>query len=146
MHDSQLNSFQAAFRRQVGYWGVLCILVSQIASSPGVLEWGFHVRELMSHYKEHQQLQDGLTFCDFLAEHYGGNKEAHETEHDHSELPFKGEHQHHILSFSLQLIPNEILSFELSNPTKVPSDLIAEIPHFLTADLIVDLWQPPRLS
>jgi len=119
----------------------LSVLVFSQSSNFGVEDF-YKLDVLLKHAKYHQ-IQYGDNFFEFLAEHYGLEKQKQQPDHkDHKNLPFKHLDCSHISSF----IP---LQFECS-VIKKPEICLGK-PIFFYKELgslfeKVSIFQPPRLS
>ena len=100
---------------------------------------------LVQHYMEHEDLQDGISFIDFLKEHYI-NPDSHPDipHHHHDNLPLKtlNGHSTPIVNFcSKPQVVFERHFFEVEK-TNIPSYQKGNyINNYLS-----QIWQPPRLS
>lgn len=94
---------------------------------------------LFSHFIEHRQLDNQLSFVSFIKEHYQSN--ADQSDSKHHDLPFK--------SHECQSI-NQILVLDThhTNVTLVYAQIEDEkfelIPDFYNSERVASIWQPPQ--
>ena len=99
---------------------------------------------LIEHFKEHQQLNNQLTFSDFLFNHYSiPDDHDGDTEKD-EKLPFKKHHECFLAQIQIVLhqhasIKLKVIEVEISEP-------LFHIKENLTQGSLSNIWQPPKLS
>ena len=99
---------------------------------------------LIEHFKEHQQLNNQLTFSDFLFNHYSiPDDHDGDTEKD-EKLPFKKHHECFLAQIQIVLHQNasiklKVIEVEISEP-------LFHIEENLTQGSLSNIWQPPKFS
>ncbi|MBS1760629.1 MAG: hypothetical protein JST23_10955 [Bacteroidetes bacterium] len=100
---------------------------------------------LIHHYMEHSNIENKISFIDFLKEHYTNlAKHGDSTQHHHEKLPFKTIDSN--LSHVVSVAPK--IQFSIAK-ILYPCDNII-IPVYQDDDCsnnyLNSIWQPPRLS
>lgn len=72
---------------------------------------------LVEHFREHQRLDERITFIDFLAMHYWGTDMNDNDDARDNQLPFKNDHIHYSFSFfsPLNRVEVELPLFTVNN-------------------------------
>ena len=101
---------------------------------------------LIQHYQEHQQEEDNTSFTSFIIEHYGEGFAKHSSEHNHSQLPGKGEHSNaqafETIKAFLTLLPSALFD-PLSN-LLLKAVRFVQITHLPPSAHLSSIWQPPK--
>lgn len=109
---------------------------------------GAELRELMKlpvliqHYQEHRQLDGGITFTQFLIDHYNNIPHTDNDEERDNQLPFKKVDSS---IFSSPVVPASFAA-ELRKPV-IPLALDEPYPkndNLIPSANISNIWQPPR--
>lgn len=123
---------------------ILGVLALQFFGSANGREFVRHFGGLQKHYLEHQIENPDTTLASFLSLHFGDLQKEHQSEHDHSGLPFQdGPHHDVVISGFVWMAPRMVSA--LTKPA------IEYYPSVNTTDrawafpeLTCDIWQPPR--
>ena len=94
---------------------------------------------LFAHYQEHQSITVGISFLDYIVQHY---LDESQPDHRHEDLPFK--HRHcEILHLVVAVVPNITpSSFTPFSPGDIP--LVSYEPQLHLTSVSASIWQPPR--
>jgi hypothetical protein len=99
------------------------------------------IGNLIEHYQQHLERNDGSSWLDFITEHYFADSIDYEKEHQ--EMPFK----HNSISINSVFIENEsLLSFEsdtFHEEKTVQKPITVESNYHLSS--IYSIWHPPRI-
>lgn len=103
-----------------------------------------HLGDITDHYQEHVATDPGLSVNDFLALHFGDLQQQHQSEHDHSNLPFQDDHHHNlVISGLLVTLPAvNILPTLPGREAHVSGQ--GQDPSWIMSELTYEIWQPPR--
>lgn len=102
----------------------------------------FKITELIEHYAEHRNLDEHMSFSDFLAMHYAHN-DVQYPDHDRDmQLPFK---QYHCSSlvFTFLHAPEYIVTDKFVFAHTEQTKQLFRSP-FHSSELLANIWQPPR--
>lgn len=122
---------------------LLAVLGLQVLASAGLPTRVWTLVELASHYAEHRMEDGNLDPLKFIALHYGEHAEAHASDHDHSDLPFKGG-DHPIVPHVLTLAVPSAHPFAIRQPDEPIQGLNFRTPEMRSPVLACRYWQPPR--
>lgn len=100
------------------------------------------IPNLVEHYDE-QTEANGIGFIEFLAYHYGDQKdfENHKDDEHHGELPLQG---HHVCSHGISFVNSHSFELIVIEPLEHQSTSIYYKPSFSTATLD-SIFQPPQV-
>jgi hypothetical protein len=113
------------------------------------VEEAWKLPEVWRHYAEHCASEPQLSLLQFLQQHYGRDYAEHRTQHDHTQLPGKGDHHGHNCVLHVQtafVLP--VLVFLEPSPTVGPLSAHAVFSYHFTFLKAVDfgIWQPPKTA
>lgn len=119
-------------------------LFSAIALSGPGEEW-IKLPSLLRHFNEHRSETPGLSFVDFLDQHYGKLFDTHQNDHDHSKLPMKSSPAHGIFCTATHagLLATPVIPYLVAPDTDFRQKLFCD-PYLKSSALSADIWQPPR--
>jgi len=102
---------------------------------------------LIEHFLEHRAESSGFSFAEFLQLHYGEGYKAHQSAHDHAQLPGKdtGHEQHIACTCSFPGLP-AALFFSLRIPVNARNVLTAVDKPLYSSSVASGIWQPPRMG
>ena len=102
----------------------------------------FKITELIEHYAEHRNLDEHMSFSDFLAMHYS-HSDVQYPDHDRDmQLPFK---QYNCSSLVFTFLQPTL--FALTGKTffaQSDEDLTLYWSPFHSSELLANIWQPPK--
>lgn len=122
----------------------IILLLFTFLSSNAVFGELFKLPALIHHYLDHRQLENSVSFLDFIKEHYiNVAKHGDYTHHHHENLPFK----------SLDSHPNPVFTIVYTYPFVIDKIVITKDDVAVCiyqddnySDNYLDkIWQPPRL-
>lgn len=122
----------------------LVFLIMSYLSSFTELHELLKVANLFTHYIEHREQDETLSFTDFLSLHYGSHSEHGKSSEHEEQLPFKADHLsiawiNLIAPISTSVYNQEFSYFaEAFDPVAFYRSLVASSPES-------SIWQPPRL-
>ena len=120
-------------------------LIAAVAPVPLKMEFG-KMDHLIRHYIEHRQEVPAISFFDFLSLHYGKAYDFHQDDHQHSNLPGKGDAEHAHAILCTCVFPDLPQNFELN--IRLPQfTSLAHLPKVtdpVSSLLSSGIWQPPR--
>lgn len=104
----------------------------------------FKIPQLFTHYTEHHNTNNELSFSEFLHMHYSTDDDHDADKEKDMKLPFKS---HENCSHIVLSIPHSDINQSLFIPTKEHSLLISRMRQSTSysADL-PSIWQPPKSS
>lgn len=107
----------------------------------------FKLPRLMEHFLEHRAEVSDFSFVDFLLLHYGEGYKAHQSAHNHSELPGKssGHEQHIACGSSFPCLP-VVLHFPLCIPGNGRNSLTPWEKSLRPSTVASGIWQPPKVG
>jgi hypothetical protein len=102
---------------------------------------------LVGHFLEHRAEVSSFSFVDFLQLHYGEGYKAHQSAHNHSQLPGKGSgHEQHIAcGCSFPGLP-VVLHLPLCIPVNGRHALTPWEKSLRPSSVASGIWQPPRIG
>lgn len=122
--------------------GVIFILLFVMAINSLSLQQLFKIPVLISHFFEHQQRNESITFMDYLSMHYWGS-DIDDNDHDRDmQLPFKKGDLGH--SFQTFFIEHRIELVVENFPSERSYGVIKSQNH--TSSHFGSLFKPPRLA
>lgn len=101
---------------------------------------------LVQHFNQHVQEEKNTSLTAFIIEHYGKGFAKHSSEHNHSQLPGKGEHNS---AHSIENI-KAFLTVLPSTPFKPTQYFSKETTRFIQTSQLLpsahlsSIWQPPK--
>ena len=101
---------------------------------------------LIQHFQKHQQEQSTASLAEFIFEHYGEGFAKHSTEHNHSQLPGKGEHSSSQTFETLKAFLTSLPStpFQLVSSFRSPKVGFMQTSTLLPSAHLSSIWQPPK--
>ena len=99
---------------------------------------------LIKHFKEHQQLNNQLTFSDFLFRHYSIPDDHDGDSEKDEKLPFKKPHDCFLAHIQIVLHQNTSIKLKL-----IEEELSEPLLYFeenLPQGSLSNIWQPPKVS
>ncbi|HRW75871.1 MAG TPA: hypothetical protein P5563_08200 [Saprospiraceae bacterium] len=103
-----------------------------------------HLGDITDHYQEHVAADPSLSISDFFALHFGDLQQQHQSEHDHSDLPFQDGHHHSLVISGFLLALPEVHLFPAIPGREVHMSGQGKDPSWITSELTYEIWQPPR--
>ena len=103
-----------------------------------------HLGDITDHYQEHIAADPGLSISDFLALHFGDLQQQHQSEHDHSSLPFQDGHHHNMVISGLLVTLPEVHFLPRHLVSEVSISGQGQDPSWIMSELTYEIWQPPR--
>jgi len=120
------------------------ILFAYLSSVTEVHEL-FKAANLFSHFMQHLEQDDSLSFSDFLSMHYAENSEHANSEEHSDSLPFKSHHTSSALISFVALIPT--IGFEAIPLWVIEAATpIAFYKPIAASARVSAIWQPPKMS
>ncbi len=123
---------------------LLIIALFSFALSSVELDELLKFSNLIEHFKEHQQLNNQLTFSEFLFRHYSiPDDHDGDTEKD-EKLPFKKHHDCFLAQ--IQIVLHQHTSIKLKVIEEEISEPLFHIEENLPQGSLSNIWQPPKFS
>ncbi len=134
----------ALFRPIVVTVSIIGMLTLQLFGSAHGQEWLGHFNDLSEHYQEHLATNPNMSIGAFLNLHFGDMQEQHQSEHDHSNLPFQDGHQHGMVIASVHLILQKTAPVLTTDICLYQHPVLGLDWSWTFSELTYDIWQPPR--
>ena len=101
--------------------------------------------QLVSHFKEHQEEQKGITLWQFLCDHYAKGDIFDADRHKDMKLPYKSLDANHVLAYNIipAIISIEIIKPVCSQTLKTPIDYYS---NAFCSNNFSFIWQPPKIA
>ncbi len=123
---------------------LLIFTLSSFLLSSFELDELLKISNLFVHFKEHQLLNNQLTFSDFLFNHYSIPDDHDGDSEKDEKLPFKKHHDCFIGQINIVLHQHASIKLKL-----VEENLSKPLPHVeenFPQGSLTNIWQPPKLS
>lgn len=102
----------------------------------------FKITELIEHYTEHRNLDEHMSFSDFLAMHYSHSDVQYPDHERDMQLPFKQYNCSSLVFTFLQ--PTAFLLTAKTVFAQSDKDLTLYRSPFHSSELLATIWQPPK--
>jgi hypothetical protein len=99
---------------------------------------------LIKHFQEHQQLNNQLTFSDFLFRHYSIPDDHDGDSEKDEKLPFKKPHDCFLAHIQIVLHHNTLIKLKLIEEQL--SEPLLYLEENLPQGSLSNIWQPPKFS
>lgn len=109
------------------------------------------ISSLANHYELHQQNNPSISFAEFFTLHYSNQYKQHQSEHDHSHLPFKSQSNHYS-NLSVVTCAEYISQFEYSTNSDFSFEFFQKKSTYffdnrsIPSPFLQSIWQPPKYS
>ena len=123
---------------------LLIIALFSFALSSVELDELLKFSNLIEHFKEHQQLNNQLTFSEFLFRHYSIPDDHDGDSEKDEKLPFKKPHDCFLAHIQIVLHQNTSIKIKL-----IEEELSEPLLYFeenLPQGSLSNIWQPPKFS
>ncbi|MEZ4920828.1 MAG: hypothetical protein R2792_17135 [Saprospiraceae bacterium] len=105
------------------------------------------IPNLVSHFKKHRETNPDVTFLEFYSLHYGKNYKQHQSDHNHSQLPGKQDHEP-CCAFAVAspILSVHVPEIVLIAPVFSYSASAFVDPACFAFDPLRRIWQPPQAA
>ncbi|MBW7913899.1 MAG: hypothetical protein H3C54_09435 [Taibaiella sp.] len=124
----------------VRVFSILIFIVMVLVQTP--VSQLFKITELIEHYAEHRNLDEHMSFSDFLAMHYSHSDVQYPDHERDMQLPFK---QYNCSSLVFTF--SQPAAFALTDKTffaRSEEGLTLYWSPFHSSELLANIWQPPK--